>query len=102
MSFPIQGQMLRAGVCGVLFVISARGEFPSVVVEGVHKDPVRGVDRDRVTNPLDVIEELALVLNPIVLGVYKAFDEIFWVFVNDERRRGQLVAIFKGVARGCC
>ena len=43
-----------------------------------------------------MVEELALAPSTVVLRVYNAFDEVFWVAVNDERR-GRLVAIFEGV-----
>jgi len=77
-------------------MISVHGEFSSFVVEGVRRDPIGWVVWDRVANPLDVVEELALASDVIVPGVYNTFDEVFWVAVNDERR-GRLVAIFDGV-----
>ena len=40
---------------------------------------------------------MALAANVAVLGVYSAFDDILWVSINDERRRGWMVATCKGV-----
>jgi len=47
--------------------------------------------------PPDVDEETALVANAAVLGVYGAFDDVLRVSVNDERRRGRMVATCEGV-----
>ena len=51
--------------------------------------------RNRVTNPFDVIEELAVASNAVLLGDHNAFDKILWVAVDDEQRRGWLVTIFE-------
>ena len=47
--------------------------------------------------PPDVDEETALAANAAVLGVYSAFDDVLRVSVNDERRRGRMVATCEGV-----
>jgi len=88
--------MIGARLCGVLFVISVCGGFSSIVVKGARKDPVGSVVGGLVANPLDVVEEMAVMSNAIVLGVYDAFDEVFRVAVSDERR-GRLVAIFEDI-----
>jgi len=40
---------------------------------------------------------MALAANVAVLGVYSVFDDVLWVSVNNERRRGQMVVTCEGV-----
>ena len=66
-SLPIFGEVLRTGLGGVLFMVCLCYWLASVVVEGGCKEPVRWVVGNRVTYPLDVVEELALASNVVVL-----------------------------------
>ena len=81
----------------MLLVVCLCYQLAGVVVEGGRKEPVRWVVGNRVTYPLDVVEELALVSNVVVLRVDDAFDEVLGVAIDDERRRGRLFAILEGI-----
>jgi len=49
-------------------------ELPSGAFEGTCENPVRWGIRNRVANPLDMVQELALVANSIVLRVQDSLD----------------------------
>ena len=78
-------------------MVSVGERFSGVVVEGVGQDPVGGVVRDRVSNPLDVVEELTTSPSTIVLRIDDAFDEVLGTAVDDEGRRRRLFAVVEGV-----
>ena len=58
----------------MLFMIGIGEELPSGAFEGTCENPVRWGIRNRVANPLDMVQELALVANSIVLRVQDSLD----------------------------
>ena len=83
-SFPVFRQAFRLGFGRVLLVVGVRNELSGSVVEGVGGDPIGGVIRDGITDPLDMISELALATYPIVFRVQDPFDQVLGVAVDDE------------------
>ena len=71
---PAHPLVLEARFCWMLFMIGIGEELPSGTFEGTCKDPVRWGIQNRVANPLDMVQELALVANSIVLRVQDLLD----------------------------
>jgi hypothetical protein len=97
-ALPILCEFLWARFCWVLVMISIGKEASCIVVEGVSKDPVRGVIGDGVADPLDMVGELAFVMGLVVLRVDNTVDEVFRCTVNNKWWRGWLFAVLEGVA----
>jgi hypothetical protein len=55
-AFPIFHEVLGAGISRVLFVISVCYWFSSLIIEGIHQQPVRGIVGNRIANPFDVVK----------------------------------------------
>jgi len=52
-SFPVFCQVLGPGFGGVLLVVGVRNALSGSIVEGVGEDPIGGVIRDGITDPLE-------------------------------------------------
>jgi len=97
-SFPVFRQVPGLGFGKVLLVIDVCNELSGSVVDGVGEDPIGGVIRDGITDPLDMIQELALATYPIVFRVQDPFDQVLGGTVDYEWRWGRLFAV---IVLGC-
>jgi len=96
-ALPNFHKLFRAGLGGVLLMKGVCDGFASIVVESVGQNPVGWIIGDWISDPLDMVEELTLVLYAVVFRVNDGVNEIFRLAIDDKCGRQWLIVIFKGI-----